>query len=99
MLLVEQGDGGCQTQLAIGHWQAVTHTVESIAIADEDTQRAFGSRGRNADWNLAHDALTTIGAEDGFDDDLVARACFSDIGARNFETRGTALADEVEVKF
>src|SRR5512146_2464741 len=77
----------------------MAHAIERVTVADEDAEGAAWRRGRNPDGNLAHDALTTIGAKHGFDDDFIARAGFGDVRACGFETRPPAIGNEIDVQF
>ena len=98
MFLVQQSNRRCQPQLPVCQWHAATHAVESVSIADQDTQHPLGSRGWNLYWNLSHDPFPAIGTKHGLYHDLVAGASFGGVRAGSFQAHRASFAHQVELQ-
>src|ERR1700757_3328055 len=98
MLLVQQSNGGSEVKLTGHHRHAAAHAIERISVAHQDTQRSFGSGGRNFDENLADYAFPTIRSQNGFNCDFIARSSFRQIRPRALQTRLATLFHEIEIQ-
>src|SRR5262249_36402069 len=80
------------------HGGAAADTIKCIAIADQNSKRAFRGRSRNADGNAANDRFSAIRPNDRLDGDLVSRTSLSDVGARALQPRPAAVTHNFKIK-
>src|SRR6202453_5372803 len=72
--------------------------IERVAIAYQNSQRAFARGSRNLDGDLLDDAFPAIGRQYSFKRNFLARTSLGYIGAGAFQARPSALANQIEIK-